>query len=111
MRRIGIDVGGTNTDAVLIEKGRVRAAVKAPTSPDVTGGIVEALRGLSATGAVGAAPIDAVMIGTTHFINAVVQRRWLSRVGAIRIGMPASRMRLAAARIPAVSNGMIGRPS
>ncbi|HZY21055.1 MAG TPA: hydantoinase/oxoprolinase N-terminal domain-containing protein, partial [Beijerinckiaceae bacterium] len=31
MRRIGIDVGGTNTDAVLIEEGRVRAAVKAPT--------------------------------------------------------------------------------
>ena len=90
MRRIGIDVGGTNTDAVLIEEGRVRAAVKAPTSPDVTGGILEALRSLSATGAVGAAPIDAVMIGTTHFINAVVQRRWLSRVGAIRIGMPAS---------------------
>jgi N-methylhydantoinase A/oxoprolinase/acetone carboxylase beta subunit len=23
MRRIGIDVGGTNTDAVLIEEGRV----------------------------------------------------------------------------------------
>ena len=33
MRRIGIDVGGTNTDAVLIEEGKVRAAVKAPTTP------------------------------------------------------------------------------
>ena len=43
MRRIGIDVGGTNTDAVLIEEGRVRAAVKAPTTPDVTGGILDAL--------------------------------------------------------------------
>jgi N-methylhydantoinase A/oxoprolinase/acetone carboxylase beta subunit len=90
MRRIGIDVGGTNTDAVLIAGGRVRAAVKAPTTIDVTGGILEALRRLTATGAVGAAPIDAVMIGTTHFINAVVQRRWLSKVGAIRIGLPAS---------------------
>ncbi|MGE3647308.1 MAG: hydantoinase/oxoprolinase N-terminal domain-containing protein, partial [Reyranellaceae bacterium] len=29
MRRIGIDVGGTNTDAVLIEEGRVSGAVKA----------------------------------------------------------------------------------
>jgi len=90
MRRIGIDVGGTNTDAVLIEEGRVRAAVKAPTSLDVTSGILDALRRLSATGVVGAAPVDAVMIGTTHFINAVVQRRWLSKVGAIRIGLPAS---------------------
>ena len=31
MRRIGIDVGGTNTDAVLIEEGKVVCAVKAPT--------------------------------------------------------------------------------
>ena len=30
------------------------------------------------------------MIGTTHFINAVVQRRHLMQVAAIRIGMPAS---------------------
>ena len=32
MRRIGIDVGGTNTDAVLIEDGKVVRAVKAPTA-------------------------------------------------------------------------------
>ncbi len=32
----------------------------------------------------------AVMIGTTHFINAVVQRRDLVRVPAIHIGLPAS---------------------
>ena len=40
MRRIGIDVGGTNTDAVLLEDGRVVHAVKTPTTEDVTGGIV-----------------------------------------------------------------------
>jgi N-methylhydantoinase A/oxoprolinase/acetone carboxylase beta subunit len=90
MIRIGIDVGGTNTDAVLIEGGRVAAAVKTPTTPDVTGGILEALARLTRTGVVAGKPVDAVMIGTTHFVNAVVQRRWLSRVGAIRIGMPAS---------------------
>ena len=28
MRRIGIDVGGTNTDAVVLEEGRVAHAVK-----------------------------------------------------------------------------------
>ena len=43
MRRIGIDVGGTNTDAVLLEDGRVVHAVKTPTTEDVTGGIVTAL--------------------------------------------------------------------
>ena len=38
-RRIGIDVGGTNTDAVLLEDGAVAAAVKTPTTADVTTGI------------------------------------------------------------------------
>ena len=43
MRRIGIDVGGTNTDAVLIEGNRVLAAVKTTTTADVLGGIRTAL--------------------------------------------------------------------
>ncbi|MBL8701749.1 MAG: hydantoinase/oxoprolinase family protein [Alphaproteobacteria bacterium] len=89
MRRIGIDVGGTNTDAVLIDAGAVRRAVKAPTSEDVTTGILEALAKLRAEPA-GQGDVDAVMIGTTHFINAVVQRRHLTRVAAVRIGWPMS---------------------
>jgi len=31
-----------------------------------------------------------VVIGTTHFTNAVIERRGLQRVGALRIGLPAS---------------------
>ena len=34
--RIGIDVGGTNTDAVLMEGNEVLAAVKTATTSDVT---------------------------------------------------------------------------
>src|SRR5215467_5455968 len=79
-RRIGIDVGGTNTDAVLVEDDRVLHAVKTPTTEDVTGGIVTALRHLLAAVPDGGRAIDAVMIGTTHFTNAVVQRRDLARV-------------------------------
>jgi N-methylhydantoinase A/oxoprolinase/acetone carboxylase beta subunit len=90
MRRIGIDVGGTNTDAVLIEDGKVAGAVKAPTSEDVTTGILDSLKSLGATGVLKGKRIDGVMIGTTHFINAVVQRRQLTRVAALRLGMPAS---------------------
>ena len=41
--RIGIDVGGTNTDAVLMDGREVLAEVKTPTTPDVTGGIIAAL--------------------------------------------------------------------
>ncbi|MGH7390380.1 MAG: hydantoinase/oxoprolinase N-terminal domain-containing protein [Candidatus Rokuibacteriota bacterium] len=89
MRRVGIDVGGTNTDAVLLDGDTVVHAVKTPTTADVTSGITTALRDLlAAVGPTG--PIDAVMIGTTHFTNAVVQRRDLTRVAAVRIGLPAS---------------------
>src|SRR5580704_10512559 len=90
MRRIGVDVGGTNTDAVLLEDGRVVHAVKTPTTQDVTGGIVVALDRLGRHPQVARGMIEGVVIGTTHFVNAVVQRRGLSRVAAIRIGLPAS---------------------
>src|SRR5947207_8804802 len=88
MRRIGIDVGGTNTDAVLLDGGRIVHAIKTPTTPDVTGGIVTALKLLGCHPEVRRGTIDGVVIGTTHFVNAVVQRRGLARVAAIRIGLP-----------------------
>jgi N-methylhydantoinase A/oxoprolinase/acetone carboxylase beta subunit len=92
MRRIGIDVGGTNTDAVLIDGSRVLAAVKTATTADVLGGVRAALSQLLAQGNYGGDPgeIAAVVIGTTHFTNAVIERRSLQRVGALRIGLPAS---------------------
>jgi N-methylhydantoinase A/oxoprolinase/acetone carboxylase beta subunit len=90
MRRIGIDVGGTNTDAVLLEDGRVVHAIKTPTRSDVTAGIVTALGGLASHPEVARGAIDGVVIGTTHFVNAVVHRRGLEHVAAVRIGLPAS---------------------
>src|SRR5258707_2421253 len=90
MRRIGIDVGGTNTDAVLLEDGRVVHAIKTPTTEDVTSGIVAALGLLTGHPAVARGAIDGVVIGTTHFVNAVILRRNLAKVAAIRIGLPAS---------------------
>lgn len=91
MRRIGIDVGGTNTDAVLVDSSGVTAAVKAPTTEDVTGGIHRALSELLAALGGDPGPIDAVMVGTTHFTNAVVQRKELEPVAAIRVGLPSGR--------------------
>ena len=90
MRRIGIDVGGTNTDAVLIDGVRVLGAVKTPTTADVLSGVRSALSELLAQTAADPGAIAAVVIGTTHFTNAVVERRSLQRVGALRIGLPAS---------------------
>ena len=48
--RLGIDVGGTNTDAVVLnERAELLASFKSPTTPDVTGGIRNALDGLVKT--------------------------------------------------------------
>jgi len=89
MKRIGIDVGGTNTDAVLIDGETVLSTIKFPTSSDVMKGVTDAIRHVISSQTADASPIDAVMIGTTHFTNAVVERARLERVGAIRIAMPA----------------------
>ncbi len=87
MIRVGIDVGGTNTDAALLDGFDVIRTIKTPTTQDVTSGVLEALRSLFE----GAKPaVDAVMIGTTHFTNAIVQRRELAQVAIIRLGAPAT---------------------
>ena len=88
--RIGVDVGGTNTDAVLMRGQAVIAKHKAPTSADIVAGIVQAIREVLSRSRASAEKIGAVMIGTTHFTNAFVEARHLSRVGVIRLAAPAT---------------------
>lgn len=88
--RIGIDVGGTNTDAVLMDGLRVLGWAKAPTTSDVTTGILNALQALAQQTRFHPSRIRAVMIGTTHFTNAVVERRRLRPTAVVRLGLPAT---------------------
>ncbi len=90
MIRIGIDVGGTNTDAVVMDGPHVVAGVKSATTADVMSGVVNALKDVLAASKMEAVAIDVVMIGTTHFTNAVVQRRDLAQTAAVRLGLPAT---------------------
>lgn len=88
--RIGIDVGGTNTDAVLLAGREVLAWIKRPTTPDVTAGIVDALASIfEQWSEIDRQDVSAVMIGTTHFTNAVVQRRDLTPIALLRLCLPA----------------------
>ena len=89
--KIGVDVGGTNTDAVLVSGFSVVAEVKKPTSNDVLGGVLAATRALLGASGVAVADIDTVIIGTTHFTNAVVEAKHLARTAAIRMAGPATR--------------------
>ncbi len=91
MLRIGIDVGGTHTDAVLLDGDAVMAETKALTSADVLSGIMEALEAILTDHVGQEDSIEAVMLGTTQFTNAVIERRELSEVAAVRIGMPSGR--------------------
>jgi N-methylhydantoinase A/oxoprolinase/acetone carboxylase beta subunit len=86
--RIGIDVGGTNTDAVLMDGAKVLAKAKTPTTADVISGIVTAVEHVLP--GTDRALVGAVMIGTTHFTNAIVERRRLAPTGILRLGLPAT---------------------
>ena len=88
--KIGVDVGGTNTDAVVLGVNGVLGWSKTPTTADVYSGIVSAITEAIADAAVDSADVDCVMIGTTQFTNAVIQRRSLLPVGIIRLALPAT---------------------
>ena len=86
--RLGIDVGGTNTDAVLMRGKRLLASHKSFTSEDVRSGVIACVQELLAQASISASSIKVVMIGTTQFVNAFVQRQKLDRVCVIRAASP-----------------------
>ncbi|CAG5134190.1 unnamed protein product [Candidula unifasciata] len=93
---VGVDIGGTNTDAVLIhrqsEVPQVLAAVKELTTSDVITGVKKAVLRclLEATSQDKSVSPIQVNIGTTHFVNAVVQKKDLAKVAVVRICGPVS---------------------
>ncbi|KAM0454186.1 hypothetical protein ACHAPV_008654 [Trichoderma viride] len=98
--RIGVDVGGTNTDAAILdlkaldEPGRgVLASWKATTTPDITSGVEAAIREVLDQSKVEKSRIFSVTIGTTHFINSLIEAdaRRLDRVAVFRLCGPFTR--------------------
>ncbi|WVQ99771.1 hypothetical protein IAU59_006913 [Kwoniella sp. CBS 9459] len=93
--RIGVDVGGTNTDAVILDltpgcPQPVLATHKTPTTPDVTSGIQEAIQQTLCKANVNKDKIQAVSIGTTSFVNSLIARdaSKLEKVAVIRLSGP-----------------------
>ena len=73
MYKLGIDVGGTNTDAVLLDEERkVVASVKRHTTPDAYDGILAAVRAVLEQAGVDRKEIGQAMLGTTQCTNAIV---------------------------------------
>jgi len=74
--RIGIDVGGTNTDAVLVDQdNKIISKIKTPTTPDISTGINKGLKSVIGYDHVDPQDIKYVMLGTTHCTNAIVERK------------------------------------
>ncbi|MGG3507722.1 hydantoinase/oxoprolinase family protein [Paenibacillus lautus] len=91
MYRIGIDVGGTNTDAIILDENyHLVHAVKSPTSLDIKAGIEISLRNLLQESKIDKTQITHAMLGTTQCTNAIVERKKLAQVGVIRLGYPAT---------------------
>jgi len=108
MYRIGVDVGGTNTDAVVMSGRDILAAVKVPTSGDVTSGLIGALQQVQTAAGIAPGEVGMVVIGTTHFTNAVIERRQLSETAVVRLCLPAAQCLLPMVDWPADLKSVIG---
>lgn len=115
MYRIGVDVGGTNTDAAILDitaldtPGRgVLASCKSPTTADITSGIASAIDTVLEKCAVTVPDVKSrvlsVTIGTTHFVNALIEAdsRRLAKVAVVRLCGPFTR------QIPPFSDFPVG---
>jgi N-methylhydantoinase A/oxoprolinase/acetone carboxylase beta subunit len=81
----GIDVGGTNTDAVLVRDTQIVGWAKVPSTADVYSRIIAALKKIG-----GAPSATRVHLGTTACTNALVERRDLAPTAEIRAGKAVS---------------------
>src|SRR5690606_33329065 len=62
-----------------------------PTSGDIQKGVMDAISAVMKQGQVTAQNITQVMIGTTQFTNAFVERKRLTQVAVIRVSLPSTR--------------------
>lgn len=88
--RVGVDIGGTNTDVVAMRGDELLASSKEPTTPDVTDGIIAGITRALARSGVDVTAVAAVMVGTTQFTNALVERRRLAPTAVVRACLPAN---------------------
>ncbi|KAH8201232.1 hypothetical protein TruAng_004622 [Truncatella angustata] len=87
---VGVDVGGTNTDAVLMNGKTVVAWHKSPSTADVSSGVSAAIKEVLAEAGILGSAVPLVKIGTTQFLNATLERdgRKMDKVAVIRLCGP-----------------------
>jgi hypothetical protein len=88
--RLGVDVGGTHTDAVVMDAaGALVAKVKVPTTTgDLSAGMHEAIARLLDQPAVDRQRVHCAVLGGTQAARAIRNAVGLRRVAVLRIGAP-----------------------
>ncbi len=69
MIRVGVDVGGTNTDAVVMEGEKFLGGAKSPTTSDILTGVENAIKSALREANTTSDNVDVLIIGTTHFLT------------------------------------------
>ncbi len=109
---IGIDIGGTRTHAVLCDGDKILNSVNKTHLDNIKHGIVETIQLLLSEAntimAVNPIEIHTVMVGTTQFVNQILQKKGLSPVFTIRLGAPATTAIKPAADWPFELKSLIG---
>ncbi|NGX59611.1 MAG: Acetophenone carboxylase gamma subunit [Chlamydiae bacterium] len=83
---IGVDIGGTNTDAVLIDENEnLICFAKTATTEDISYGFYTAVKKALEKSRVRPDTIKGIYVGTTHATNAILQKKNLNQVGVIRL--------------------------
>jgi len=85
--RIGIDIGGTNTHAVLIgRKGELLATSSHFTTANIWSGVRNAVKNLLEKKKMDPKKVDGIFIGTTELLKAILEEKVLAKSALIRIG-------------------------
>jgi N-methylhydantoinase A/oxoprolinase/acetone carboxylase beta subunit len=88
--RLGVDVGGTNADVAIINRGEILGSCKALLQNNIAVGIKTAIHGALATSNITTDKITAIVVGTTHFTNAAIEGRRLQPAAILRICRPSN---------------------
>ena len=89
---LGVDTGGTYTDAVLLDEGETRVLAKAKaltTRPDLAGGVGAAIDAVLAEAGVAPSDVAMVALSTTLATNALVEGQG-GRVALLALGFDAA---------------------
>jgi len=88
--RIGVDVGDTHTDVVLMAGADIVYTHKTPAAGNAIDSALLAVDSILRNTRVQACEIDSVAIATTQLARAFRERRDLARVGVLRFEFPAA---------------------